>query len=94
MSWALAFFLTFAVLFTFIFAFFIFVYIKEYDREERIVAEINKAQSKQLKYDLIYLPIEKEPSMAKEVKKLKKALDQEPQILNDTETNKTKKNLN
>jgi hypothetical protein len=61
MSWAFAVFAIFFTLFFFVFSFFLYVYHREYDREERIVADLQKAREMQSKIDLIYLPIEKVP---------------------------------
>jgi hypothetical protein len=55
MTWAFAVFGVFSVFFSFVFAFFVFVYKREYDREERIVEEIEKARLAASKMSLVYL---------------------------------------
>jgi len=82
MTWAFAFFATFGLLFVLTFAFFIFIYVKEYDREERIVAEVTKAKAEILKYQIV-------PTYA-----ISTTPKKEKVVIEDTINNGKKKNLN
>jgi hypothetical protein len=90
MTWAFAVFGIFSVFFSLVFAFLVFVYKREYDREERIVEEMEKARLAASKMSLVYLPIESiEASGEKPMRQKEEVAAKEPPM-----TEREKKGLN